>query len=153
MFNLRQGLFAAKQATRSFSSSAARSNVAKMTLVGRVGTDISELTSAAGRRYIKYALAVNTSKEHTSWFNIAVFDDNAINFMTNYVTKGYVPTQRVVLLNCSLFANSTETSSMSRPTPPSSSTKSRASAPPQLAWSNVSKLFDASSIASHLTSN
>lgn len=89
MFNLRQGLFASTQtAARCFSSSAARANVAKLTLVGRVGTEISELSSAAGRRYLKYSLAVNTSKEHTSWFNVAVFDESAINFMTNYVSKG-----------------------------------------------------------------
>lgn len=75
---------------RLFSSSAARSDVAKLTLVGRVGTEITELSSQAGRRYLKYALAVNTSKEHTSWFNIAVFDENSIQFMTNYVQKGLV---------------------------------------------------------------
>lgn len=91
MFNLRQGIRTASvNAARHFSSTVARADVAKLTLVGRVGTDISELSSQAGRKYVKYALAVNTSKDHTSWFNVAVFDENAINFMTNYVQKGYV---------------------------------------------------------------
>lgn len=90
MFNLRHGLrsVAAPAAARYFSASAARSDVARLTLVGRVGTEISELTSQSGRKYIKYALAVNTSKDTTSWFNVAVFDENAINFMNNYVQKG-----------------------------------------------------------------
>lgn len=91
-FNLRQGLGAIRPASafaaRHFSSSAARANVARLTLVGRVGTDIAELSSQAGRKYIKYALAVNTGKDQTSWFNIAVFDESAIGFMTNYVQKG-----------------------------------------------------------------
>lgn len=87
--NIRQGLFAAQSVTRRcFSSTPARGDVAKLTLVGRVGTEITELSSQAGRRYLKYALAVNTSKDHTSWFNVAVFDENAINFMTNHVQKG-----------------------------------------------------------------
>lgn len=90
MLNLRSSVLsrAAAASARSFSSAAVRRDVAKLTLVGRVGTDITELSSQAGRRYLKYALAVNTSKDHTSWFNVAVFDENAINFMTNYVQKG-----------------------------------------------------------------
>lgn len=69
---------------------AALSSVARMTLIGRVGNDIAVSTSKNNRQYITYNLAVNTSKEHTSWFKLVVFDDNQITFMENYVTKGYV---------------------------------------------------------------
>ncbi|KAF5102737.1 hypothetical protein D0Z00_000229 [Geotrichum galactomycetum] len=73
---------------RSFSSTASRADVAKLTLVGRVGSDINELEASSGRKYAKYSLAVNTSKNHTSWFNITVFDENAINYLKTYVNKG-----------------------------------------------------------------
>lgn len=72
----------------SFSTSSVRSNVARMTLIGRVGSDLVAQVSQNEKQYLKYALAVNTSRDNTSWFNIVVFDENEINYMTNYVNKG-----------------------------------------------------------------
>lgn len=74
--------------TRSFSSSSSL-NFARMTLLGRVGSDIVVREAAAsGTPYISYSLAVQTGREKTSWFNVAVFNEKQIEFMSNYVKKG-----------------------------------------------------------------
>lgn len=82
--------FTGMTSARAFSTTpVARSNVARMTLVGRVGTDIAISTSKnTNRSYIQYSLAVNTGKDHTSWFKIVVFEGNQLSFMENYVRKG-----------------------------------------------------------------
>lgn len=61
-----------------------------MTLLGRIGTDIVVREAASGTQYISYSLAVQTGREKTSWFNVAVFNEKQIEFMNNYVKKGYV---------------------------------------------------------------
>lgn len=75
-------------AKRTFSSSAARANVARFTAIGRIGTDLEVSQAASGRPYLRYALAVNGPKEHTSWYNVVVFDEHAIDALTNYYQKG-----------------------------------------------------------------
>ncbi|CAN6610975.1 single-stranded DNA-binding protein Rim1p, mitochondrial [Trichomonascus vanleenenianus] len=73
---------------RAFSTSSARSNLARFTAIGRIGTDLEEQTANSGRKFLRYALAVNGPKNSTSWYNIFVFDENPINFMTENVKKG-----------------------------------------------------------------
>lgn len=75
-------------AARTFSSTARRADVARLTVVGRVGSDLQPTVAKSGRTYLRYALAVSTGREETSWFNISVFDDQAIDFMTSYLSKG-----------------------------------------------------------------
>jgi len=73
---------------RAFTTSAARADVARMTLIGRIGAVPEKNESKQGNMYLKYPLAVSTSKDHTSWFNIVAFDEQLIQFMDKYVTKG-----------------------------------------------------------------
>lgn len=77
-----------RSSLRAFSTSNAAANVAKMTLVGRIGSELEPLTSKAGKPYLKYSLAVRTGKDQTSWFNVSALDPRTIEFMTQYVEKG-----------------------------------------------------------------
>ena len=62
-----------------------------MTIVGRIGSDYSEFTSLNNNRYIRYSIASQPRRDSpTNWYNITVFNENQINFLTNYVRKGYV---------------------------------------------------------------
>lgn len=82
MFNMR------RFASRAFSSTSLRADVARLTVVGRVGSELQPTVAKTGRTYLRYALAVSTGRDETSWFNINVFDDQAIDFMTTYLSKG-----------------------------------------------------------------
>lgn len=73
---------------RSFSSTPSRANLAKFTGIGRIGTDLATQESSNGKTYLRYPLAVTGPKDNTSWYNIVVFDDTAIKYMTNYLKKG-----------------------------------------------------------------
>lgn len=75
-------------ASRAFSSTPLRADVARLTVVGRVGSELQPTVAKTGRTYLRYALAVSTGRDETSWFNINVFDDQAIDFMTTYLSKG-----------------------------------------------------------------
>lgn len=78
-----------RQQIRNFSSSASRLNVAKFTGIGRIGNDMVTTEASTGRKYIKYGLAVNgPQRDQTSWYNIVVFDERSIDFMTKYLNKG-----------------------------------------------------------------
>ena len=64
-----------KRAIRSFSSTPS-SQLARMTLVGRLGTDPEVLRTPNGRDIVKYAVAVGSGppdNRHTSWFRISAF--------------------------------------------------------------------------------
>jgi single-stranded DNA-binding protein len=73
---------------RAFSTTPARANLAKFTGIGRIGTDLATQEASSGRTYLRYPLAVSGPKDNTSWYNIVVFDEHAIKFMTNYLKKG-----------------------------------------------------------------
>lgn len=78
-----------RQQVRAFHATAKKFDLAKMTIVGRVGTEFSEYTSANNNRYIKYSVASQPRKDGpTSWFNVTVFNEPQINFLTQYVNKG-----------------------------------------------------------------
>ncbi|KAH3667290.1 hypothetical protein OGAPHI_002939 [Ogataea philodendri] len=72
-------------------SSTARAELAKINLIGVIGTDISEAVTSNGRPYVRYALAVDNKakgNENTSWFNIVAFTDHQINFTKTFLGKG-----------------------------------------------------------------
>lgn len=77
-----------QKSARQFSTTSSRLNVARMTLVGRVGATPTQAVSKAGNEYLKYPIAVNTGKDQTSWFNILAFDPNLVQFITKHVDKG-----------------------------------------------------------------
>ncbi|GMM29580.1 Rim1 protein [Martiniozyma asiatica (nom. inval.)] len=75
---------------RQFSSTARRS-LAKISLIGTIGSDIQKATTSSGKEYLKYSLAVNSkskSNESTSWFNIACFAPAQVSFMETHLGKG-----------------------------------------------------------------
>ncbi|PRT52731.1 Single-stranded DNA-binding protein RIM1, mitochondrial [Wickerhamiella sorbophila] len=77
-----------KTFARSFSSTSKRADLAKFTAIGRIGSDIEISTSKNNVQYVRYPLAVQTTKSETSWFNITVFDERAIDFMSQYLNRG-----------------------------------------------------------------
>jgi single stranded DNA-binding protein len=85
---LRRQFTATAQATRAFSTSRPSLDVARMTLIGRIGNELEQRTSTNGNTYLQYSLASNNFKGETSWFKVVVFDPKAIDFMTTYLKKG-----------------------------------------------------------------
>lgn len=76
---------------RSFSSSARNLDFSKMTIIGCIGTEFTEYTSSNDKRYVRYSIASQPRRDGpTNWYNITVFNENHINFLTQYVKKGYV---------------------------------------------------------------
>ncbi|AMD20339.1 HDL405Wp [Eremothecium sinecaudum] len=74
---------------RQLHSTARNLNFAKFSIVGRIGSDFAEHTSPNNVRYLKYSIASQPRKDApTNWFNLTVFNDNQINFLTQYVRKG-----------------------------------------------------------------
>ncbi|ANB15494.1 Rim1p [Sugiyamaella lignohabitans] len=74
---------------RNFSATTLRADVARFTAVGRIGADLEKQKAASSEtEYLRYPLAVGNNKGETSWFNIVVFDNRAIDFMTKYLHKG-----------------------------------------------------------------
>lgn len=85
----RSSLAQAARSVRHFSSTSAKFDIARFSAIGRIGADLEKSVAASnGAEYLKYPLAVQTAKDHTSWFKVVVFDPNAINFMTTYLKKG-----------------------------------------------------------------
>jgi single stranded DNA-binding protein len=85
---LRRQFTATVQASRAFSTSRPSLDVARMTLIGRIGNELEQRTSTNGNPYLQYSLASNNFKGETSWFKVVVFDPKAIDFMTTYLKKG-----------------------------------------------------------------
>lgn len=80
-----------RQQARSFHATSRKLDLSKMTIVGRVGSEFTEFTSANNNRYVKYSVASQPRRDGpTNWFNITVFIEPQINFLTQYVRKGYV---------------------------------------------------------------
>ncbi|GMG19195.1 unnamed protein product [Ambrosiozyma monospora] len=75
---------------RKFSTSF-KPQLAKMQLIGVIGSDLTKQTTSAGKDFIRYSVAVNNKvkgEEITSWYNVACFNENQIKFMTEYLGKG-----------------------------------------------------------------
>ncbi|KAK7207934.1 hypothetical protein BZA70DRAFT_272536 [Myxozyma melibiosi] len=76
----------APAAARFFSASAARSDIAKMILVGRMGNTPDLRTTSADREYVRYSLAVRGSRNETSWYSILGF--NSVEYVMDHIQKG-----------------------------------------------------------------
>ncbi|AOA63298.1 Single-stranded DNA-binding protein [Komagataella phaffii CBS 7435] len=78
-------------AKRSFHVTAA-AKLAKMSIIGTIGTDLVPQETSNGKKFVKYSVAVNNKNKNgeqvTSWFNVAVFNDKQIDYMTKYLGKG-----------------------------------------------------------------
>lgn len=74
---------------RNFSSSLSARSFARAQLLGRIGQDIVANESPNGTRYVRYPLAVSYKKDGpVNWFNVITFNEQQIDFLTNYVNKG-----------------------------------------------------------------
>ncbi|KAM3161546.1 Single-stranded DNA-binding protein RIM1, mitochondrial [Lachancea thermotolerans] len=78
-----------RQQVRSLHATARRYNFSKMAIVGRIGSDFTEYTSANNNKYLKYSVASQPRRDGpTNWYNVTVFNEPQINFLTQYVRKG-----------------------------------------------------------------
>ncbi|KTW31535.1 hypothetical protein T552_00177 [Pneumocystis carinii B80] len=68
--------------------SEASRDLAKISLIGRVGNELVVETSQSGRDFIKYSLACQTSPDRTSWFRIVNFDPRLNTYMLSFIKKG-----------------------------------------------------------------
>lgn len=74
---------------RQFHASSRNLDFAKMSILGRIGSELTEFTSANNTRYLKYSIASQPRKDgQTNWFNVTVFNENQMNFLSQYVRKG-----------------------------------------------------------------
>lgn len=81
--------------TRSFSSSPA-SQLARMTVVGRLGVAPEEVTISGDRTLVRYVIGSSFGKgedKKTSWFRVASFVQGAQKDFLMSVPKGYVPSK------------------------------------------------------------
>ncbi|CDK26513.1 unnamed protein product [Kuraishia capsulata CBS 1993] len=79
-----------RQFARGFSSTS-KNAMAKMSLIGTIGSDLEQATTSTGKEYLKYSVAVNGGSKdapQTSWFKIAVFNPTEIKYMNQYLGKG-----------------------------------------------------------------
>ncbi len=78
-----------RQSVRAFSTSAV-SKMARMSLIGTIGTDLEKKTTSSGKEFVRYSIAVNprSKDDETSWYNVACFVPFQINFLTTYLGKG-----------------------------------------------------------------
>lgn len=76
--------------TRAFHTTR-KASLAKMSLIGTIGSDVARATTASGKEYVKYSLAVNQKQkgqDTVSWFNIACFAPAQVAFMAEKLGKG-----------------------------------------------------------------
>ncbi|QSL66860.1 hypothetical protein MERGE_001247 [Pneumocystis wakefieldiae] len=74
--------------SRFFHNSRILCDMAKISLIGRVGNELVVETSQSGRDFIRYSLACQTSPDRTSWFRIINFDPRLNTYMLSFVKKG-----------------------------------------------------------------
>lgn len=84
----RNTLKAGTRGIRQFSSTTAKFDLARVSLIGRIGQDLEPQESASNVQYLRYSLAVHTKPNETSWFNIVTFNPNEIEYMQTYLYKG-----------------------------------------------------------------
>ncbi|KAG5437305.1 hypothetical protein PCANB_001098 [Pneumocystis canis] len=63
-------------------------DMAKISLIGRVGNEMVVETGQSGRDYIRYSLACQNGPDRTSWFRIINFDTRSNEYMLSSVKKG-----------------------------------------------------------------
>lgn len=94
----------AMQQIRHLHATARKMDFARMSIIGRVGTDFAEHTSSNDKKYVKYSVASQPRKDgQTNWFNITVFSEPQINFLTQYVRKGYVSLFLMMFISKHIF--------------------------------------------------
>ncbi|KAK9462085.1 uncharacterized protein V1516DRAFT_673707 [Lipomyces oligophaga] len=99
--------------TRGFSVSSISRDVAKMTLVGRLGFDIEKNESANGVSYYRYAVAVKLNRNmDTSWYNVVSFDKNA-EYLLNLKKGDMVYVEATPSMQYSTDANGERRSNLS----------------------------------------
>lgn len=79
-----------RQSVRSFHATR-NAQLAKMSLIGTIGSDVTKATTSSGKEYVKYSLAVNQKSkgvDSVSWFNIACFSPAQVTFMSERLGKG-----------------------------------------------------------------
>jgi hypothetical protein len=81
------------RAVRGFSSTPAAANVARMTIIGRLGADVEAYKAASGTEMMRYAVATNygpADNKQTSWWRVQSFDSRpeAKERMTQMLRKG-----------------------------------------------------------------
>ncbi|KAK9315579.1 hypothetical protein V1524DRAFT_429231 [Lipomyces starkeyi] len=73
---------------RSFSSTSAAKDLARVTLIGRLGANPEKATSANGRDYVRYSVAVKQGREtEPSWYHVVCFDQY-LDYLLNNFSKG-----------------------------------------------------------------
>ncbi|CCF59062.1 hypothetical protein KAFR_0G00290 [Kazachstania africana CBS 2517] len=78
-----------RQQTRFFSQTARKMDFSKMSIVGRIGSEFQEYVSQNDKKYIRYSIASQPRRDGpTNWYNVTVFNEPQMNFLTQYVRKG-----------------------------------------------------------------
>ncbi|KAK9238946.1 hypothetical protein V1525DRAFT_399932 [Lipomyces kononenkoae] len=74
--------------TRLFSSTTVTKDLARVTLIGRLGADPEKATSANGRDYARYSVAVRQGRDtEPSWYHVVCFDQH-LDYLLNNFAKG-----------------------------------------------------------------
>ncbi|EDO18989.1 hypothetical protein Kpol_2002p60 [Vanderwaltozyma polyspora DSM 70294] len=78
-----------RQQVRSFHATARKLNFAKMSIVGRIGSEFTQHTSQNDVKFVRYSIASQPRRDgQTNWFNVTVFNEAQMNFLQQYVRKG-----------------------------------------------------------------
>lgn len=72
---------------RFFHYSRIANDLARISLIGRVGNELALETGQSGRDFIRYSLACQTS-DRTNWFRVISFDSRLNTYMLSSVKKG-----------------------------------------------------------------
>ena len=86
----RMGAVRASPATRLFSTTSP-AQLARMTLVGRLGTEPESFTGSSGKEYIKYVVGTDTGPKDnktTSWFKVTSFATGPVRDYVMGLQKG-----------------------------------------------------------------
>ncbi|KAK9325106.1 hypothetical protein V1517DRAFT_315391 [Lipomyces orientalis] len=84
----RSALRSTATSARSFSSTSAAKDLARVTLIGRLGANPEKATSANGRDYVRYSVAVRQGRDtEPSWYHVVSFDQH-LDYLLNNFAKG-----------------------------------------------------------------
>ncbi|KAK9367495.1 hypothetical protein V1509DRAFT_626100 [Lipomyces kononenkoae] len=73
---------------RFFSSTSVTKDLARITLIGRLGADPEKATSSNGRDYVRYSVAVKQGRDaEPSWYHVVCFDQY-LDYLVHNFSKG-----------------------------------------------------------------